>query len=502
MRQYVWLYNKRKIHHISVMTVCLLLVLQPVVTIFASQTALALETPETSTAVEIKAPLLDSSQKNNRQSQASVLDTPANGHPHNVLQPTTDFDFTWDPVQSESGQSVTYEFRISSGLTSENELDSATTENFVTAEPKQPFMKTGTDAEKTWYWQVRAKAGDEESQWSSVWKVAIDTTAPTVVISQPSGVYGGPATSEIPFLAEGYDARGIKKCTVIQDEGTPVATDEPNTTGEVVNETEPVTQVTLTATVDAKSLPEGDHAMTVKIEDIAGNEGVASKSFVVDKTAPQLSTNIINNQIVKGTVDINLSVSDATPQTSSIKLLDENNAPVVQLNGLEKGEMTANTNNLRWDTTTMTDGIYHISFSGKDAAGNDSTLVRTVTVDNIVPGVGTTAPIHNEPVVDPLLDKLSKQLTQPFPAPQAYGLASPIFANATEKMDEEVVDLATPAAPETDRDARPVVVAPTENGWRILGILWYWWLLTIAGMSVVVFKWPFIWQATTLVLRK
>lgn len=481
-----------------------LLILQPIAIIFTSQSAMA---------IEADASILENDETKNQSQEMSRtiqnmpeiehLEKPVNGQPHNVLKPAN-FNFTWDAVSGIDEEQVSYNFRMAPSLTTESDLDPDTTHSFASVTNSFAFAETGMDGGK-WYWQVQAVDSQGVSAWSDIWQVTVDATLPVTAISQPSGVYGGPTTSVIPFSATVYDAGGIKKCTIIQDDGTPIETSESSSL--TASESEPVTHVTLTATIDAGSLSEGTHGITVKIEDIAGNEGVRSQSFVVDKTAPQLSVNINNNQTVKGVMNINLMVDDATLQTSSITLLNEDNTPAtLEKTDTEQAdvEVAAATNTLKWDTKKVANGMYRIRFFGKDAAGNESSLLRTVMVDNVVPapGAGTVNPVDSDLVVDPLLDQLSKQLALPFPMPQPFDIAPPGFANVAEVMDERLVSSPRSSVPETDHGTQPIAIAPTENGWRILGVLWYWWFLPAIAMSVVIFKWRSIWQVTTLVLRK
>ncbi|HEU5121339.1 MAG TPA: hypothetical protein VFT59_00705, partial [Candidatus Saccharimonadales bacterium] len=259
----------------------------------------------------------------------------------------------------------------------------------------------------------------------------------------------------------------------------------------------------------ASSLSEGIHSITVIAEDLAGNTQMITREYTVDRTIPQITTGIENNQVVKGIITVSMIIDEPRLQTSSITLLDGDNKviPLEQIMVGVEDELAVTATDistLRWDTRKVVDGTYTLQLYGKDTAGNEATLVRTIVVDNVTPPLGMgVVGTNDSPSVDPLLDKLSKQLAQPFPSPRAFAVAPTTFANVTETVDEEMLTLSnTPSVPETDQGAAPIAVAPTEGGWRILGILWYWWLLVIGTLAVVIFKWRPIWQATTLVLRK
>jgi disulfide bond formation protein DsbB len=39
-------------------------------------------------------------------------------------------------------------------------------------------------------------------------------------------------------------------------------------------------------------------------------------------------------------------------------------------------------------------------------------------------------------------------------------------------------------------------IAPTENGWKLFGIVWYWWLLILAAIAL------FVWRVVAWVRRE
>jgi hypothetical protein len=406
-------------------------------------------------------------------------------------------------VHGEEGEQITYRLRLANELTTGGELEPSKTRIFTTSTATLPFTETGLGSGK-WYWQIQAVGADGGvSEWSDIWHVTVDAVLPAITILKPDGVYGGPQTNAIPLSAEVIDEGGIKSCVVAQDDGTPIPLGDNN--NPTVAATEPVTHLTLSGTIDAASLTEGTHGVTVTVEDIAGNISQKSVQYFVDKSAPQLTPSISDNQKLKGMVDITLQAEDTTLQTSSISILDSANSPLaLEEPNAELDIMSAETRTLTWDTKTASNGMYTIVFFAKDAAGNETTLTRTVTVDNstLLPGSGAVTPVSSTSVVDPLLDQLSKQLTQPFPAPQGFDITPAAFTNMTEGVGEEVASARAITTPETDRGIKPVAVTPTESGWKILGVLWYWWALIVGTLGVVIFKWRSILMATTLVLRK
>jgi hypothetical protein len=221
-----------------------------------------------------------------------------------------------------------------------------------------------------------------------------------------------------------------------------------------------------------------------------------SRAFVVDTQAPGLATSVLASQIFKGVVEIDLDGTDAHPKDYIITVLTSTGVVVASTENNRSGEETAEQPNARaqhtlsynWDTTTVADGTYIVRLSGEDMACNASVLERMVIVDNVVEpnfGIGGTSPN------DPLLEELSAALTQPFATPQA--ISFPLQRPATsvlQNVDEQVV------AKNTEENAggpgvNDIAVAATQGGWRVFGVLWYWWLLLVALAALIIYR---TWQ--------
>jgi len=102
--------------------------------------------------------------------------TPANGQPNESVLATNNFDFTWDASTDASGP-VTYEYQATQDPT---ETGGVLT-NGLWHSPvlTGPAIHSAGAADGVWYWQVRAKdAAGNYSDWSPIWDVTLDTTAP------------------------------------------------------------------------------------------------------------------------------------------------------------------------------------------------------------------------------------------------------------------------------------------------------------------------------------
>ncbi len=132
----------------------------------------------------------------------------------------------------------------------------------------------------------------------------------------------------------------------------------------------------------------------VKAVDAAGNESGWSPlwKLVVDSTAPVSHITAPTDSIVKGTVTISGTVTDANPDHYYLVVKDASNH-VVAGPGTVNAHTVADFN---WDTTGVADGTYTIDLEARDAAGGTSSSgnkdagsvdTKTVTVDNTAPDV-------------------------------------------------------------------------------------------------------------------
>jgi hypothetical protein len=130
----------------------------------------------------------------------------------------------------------------------------------------------------------------------------------------------------------------------------------------------------------ATALADGSHTLTVTAMDWAANVATATSTFTVDGTAPSLQiTAPAANSWLKGpTIAVSGTVQDNSPVS-------------VEVNGLiatlASGAFNA--------SVPVTDGAFVIHAIARDAAGNVTTVDRTVNVDSVAPVITITAPAAN-----------------------------------------------------------------------------------------------------------
>lgn len=225
---------------------------------------------------------------------------------------------------------------------------------------------------------------------------------------------------------------------------------------------------------------EGVWYWQVRTQDKAGtiSEWGQPRQVTVDMTAPGIETSIEDGTQVKGIVGLDFSVHDLRRETCQLVIMNDNDEVMTGLS--EATESEPGVYRYSWNTTSHTKGMYRLLFTARDKAGNQTTLIRTVEI--LPPSfelIGATTS-------DPLLEQLSRQLSQPFVASPRTLDRLPVMPGVAAATARGVLYVHRPElrAPVTDwREGGSVVVAPSENGWRIFGIVWYWWLcITIVAV--------------------
>ena len=131
-------------------------------------------------------------------------------------------------------------------------------------------------------------------------------------------------------------------------------------------------------------LADGAHSFAVRATDAAANVDPtpASRTWTIDATAPNVSL-ADPGAYVRGTVALNASADDGSG--SGVAALVIQRSPA--------GAGTWTNVGASWNTTSVPDGSYDLRARGTDNAGNSANSpVRTVTVDNTRPVLGSSAP--------------------------------------------------------------------------------------------------------------
>jgi len=207
----------------------------------------------------------------------------------------------------------------------------------------------------TLYFEIKDTAGNTANRtWS--FTIVVDTTAPVITGLAPAN--GSISSSGSVTIGASYsDNVAIDVSSVaLRVDGSVVAP----------------TSVTATAVSYSATLAEGTHTISLTVEDTSHNQVASSWTFVVDTTAPVISTpSPANGTTVTSTsVTVSASYSDNTAiDTSQVVLKIDGNTVTA----------TASATGVSY-STTLEEGTHTAQLTVKDTAGNTSTTTWTFTV--------------------------------------------------------------------------------------------------------------------------
>lgn len=391
------------------------------------------------------------------------LAVPSGGKPHDTTQTTGNFSFSWNPVIVEPA--VEYQLRISDSQTQVGEVPDSSDAWYSQNLPSPSMPATMAPLhDGMWYWQVRAVTAATKGNWSEVWNVQIDTVGPVLSITQPlEGVLGN---TPVSFNAEITDSNSVASFAVELD--GQVVTDQ-------ITQTSTEMGLRLNKEWAHGQLAEGSHTIKVTASDNYGHSTELTRLFAIDTTPPEITVSALENQVITGIVPVEVHGNE--PGTYAIRI-SSGEKEIFAGSSLDAQAGSTLSYSHSWNTWDGPSGAYEIRFTGKDAVGNEASIVRHVTIANAI----TSAEITK----DPLLEELSAQLSQPLVMPKV--VETPVVMAAADPP--KVNDLSQEQEVLLKTVPEFVPVAATENGWRLFGILWYWWLLggLVLASSCMVIK--------------
>lgn len=206
--------------------------------------------------------------------------------------------------------------------------------------------------------------------------VVKETVAPVITIVSPTaGAYVANSKQPVVFnITDETGGSGVDISTlVVKQDGTAVAaaniTHTAITNGYSVTYTPPV------------ALSDGSHTVTINCKDHDGNAATEkSTTYTVDTVPPTLNVTSPADGLI--TAASSVTVAGTTNDATS--------SPVVitiSLNGTDQGTIPVGTGGTFSKVVTLKEGSNTIIVKAKDAAGKESSVTRTVTLDTSVPKI-------------------------------------------------------------------------------------------------------------------
>lgn len=216
--------------------------------------------------------------------------------------------------------------------------------------------------------------------------VVKETVAPVITIVSPTaGAYLENSKQPVVFnITDETGGSGVDISTlVVKQDGTAVAAAN-------ITHTAIANGYSVTYTPSA-ALRDGSHTVTINCKDHDGNAAAEkSTTYTVDTVPPTLNVTSPADGLI--TAASSVTVAGTTNDATS--------SPVVitiSLNGTDQGTIPVGTGGTFSKVVTLKEGSNTIIVKAKDAAGKESSVTRTVTLDTSVPKI-TAATITPNPV--------------------------------------------------------------------------------------------------------
>lgn len=224
---------------------------------------------------------------------------------------------------------------------------------------------------------------------------------------------------------------------------------------------------------DTSGLETGNYCWAAVAIDAAGNRSneTVLKYFTVDNTAPGATINLTSSPSPSASTPVSLAgVVDDMSDFASLKLFVDGKVAVDLTSYIdEKGN---------WGYTLsegLAQGAYVISVVATDAFGNASTS-GSAPLSSLKLSVGPYIPPANSTIST----GLTAGLSDPFRIPEQ--IQTPPAPERTSETSTDILGVQD-SGESLATQAKDAAVAVTEAGWKLFGVMWYWWLLGAAGLA-------------------
>lgn len=224
--------------------------------------------------------------------------------------------------------------------------------------------------------EAGTKGSADASTVNGLKLVVKETVAPVITIVSPTaGAYVANSKQPVVFnITDETGGSGVDISTlVVKQDGTAVAAAN-------ITHTAITNGYSVTYTPSA-ALSDGSHTVTINCKDHDGNAATEkSTTYTVDTVPPTLNVTSPADGLI--TAASSVTVAGTTNDATS--------SPVVitiSLNGTDQGTIPVGTGGTFSKVVTLKEGSNTIIVKAKDAAGKESSVTRTVTLDTSAPKI-------------------------------------------------------------------------------------------------------------------
>lgn len=355
-------------------------------------------------------------------------------------------------------------------------LDSDSTEiDTVTYDTSGPVPYPATD-------QTTARIEDGGAAWAvgaSTKNVTNVTDArPTLTVLRPSNyeVFGGADKRCIVVESVVSDDEGLKTYHIDMDNAQTDADSDTACRDVALTRS---SELKVYAVFDSQQIVDGVHDIHISVTDTAGHTTRETRTIVIDNHAPVVTLGLTSSATPSASTPVNLE--------GTIDSKADLDSAILQLDGKNLAELkdTIGTDG-KWQYDVkdgLSQGKHVFSVVAKDTHGNTSDGVSSPQ-SSVELSVGPFVPPESS-IITP---SLTEGLSDPFVLPGSLDdVAPPIIENGNVSSDTDVLGAKTKNDPTVDQNMKVASIAPTESGWKLFGMLWYWWLL--AGALIAAMLW-------------
>jgi len=214
---------------------------------------------------------------------------------------------------------------------------------------------------------------------ASITNITVDSTNPSLTINYPSSnVFLNSKTISINLTVSDVNLN-YTNISILQG-------------STIINST--ITSSSGTFVVSLSVPSDGVYNISVVTKDKANNQNSASiTNITVDSTNPSLTINYPSSNVFLNskTISINLTVSDVN--------LNYTNISILQGSTIINSTITSSSGTFVVSLSVPSDGVYNITATTYDLAGNSNTSAATnITVDTIYPLVSIVSPKQTSPI--------------------------------------------------------------------------------------------------------
>jgi len=324
------------------------------------------------------------------------------------------------------------------------------------------------------WWRVKAidKLGSE-STWSALRKITVDNAAPTVSIDSYS-VYAGKLSVKVTGKDElsGVSRVGVNLYNA-SNAGSAVLSLKTEDFDHAATAQIEVKDV------DVSGLSAGEYTIRAVSKDAVGNySSQALQKITIEKAPVIIMDKTLSGTVVRGTV---------SSKTASLKVF---------IDGVERADIAMEVGEIKdgvypWRFVLPADatvgGIAHAVRVTATVAGLDSSDDASFIIPSENHELGITSDTKTTQEVAQAAERLSRPLVissllgaTHAVQPEVVKPSEGVLGEQTAKADEPAIGTAV----------ETVAAVPTESGWKIFEVLWYWWVLlaTVAGAVMALIR--------------